>query len=354
MSGIEEIKIAGYRGIKSLELSGLRRINMILGNNNCGKSTVLEAILIGLVPSNALIPVQMNGYRNYFNFRKYDVALFFHNLDTDMPIIMDGLMSGGMPWNVNIKYFESERLNDESLLQDGSGLDATPTSRCGLLYNFSLGSEKYRSTIEFKKDPQSNNYKFSKNSTKKTRESFKVDYVAPNYSFDRFIATFNNIVTENETEGIIRVLQNVEPRITGLAVADGTVMANVGLKRMVPINMLGDGFKKLFAVLIAMYHVRGGMLIVDEIDNGLYYKSMRTLWSALLKAADELDVQVFASTHSKDSLLALKSVLTDELREQREDVKMFTLRKFKDDEVKAYAYDYEMFNHVLGQDIEIR
>ena len=85
-----------------------------------------------------------------------------------------------------------------------------------------------------------------------------------------------------------------------------------------------------------MYSVKGGILIVDEVDNGLHYKTMETLWTALLKSAKQLDVQVFVSTHSLDSLNALDEVLSHSCLESQQDVKIFTLRRGEEGEIANY------------------
>ena len=41
-----EVEINNFRGIKHLVLSDLRQINLLVGKNNCGKSTVLDGIFL--------------------------------------------------------------------------------------------------------------------------------------------------------------------------------------------------------------------------------------------------------------------------------------------------------------------
>ncbi|WP_455131716.1 AAA family ATPase, partial [Prevotella sp.] len=40
MNNIKDITIRNYRGIRYAEVSGMARVNVFLGNNNCGKSSV--------------------------------------------------------------------------------------------------------------------------------------------------------------------------------------------------------------------------------------------------------------------------------------------------------------------------
>lgn len=66
------------------------------------------------------------------------------------------------------------------------------------------------------------------------------------------------------------------------------------------------------------------------------------------------DIQVFLSTHGVDSLNALNTLLEGEMPECQSDVKIFTLRKNMQDELKSYDYQFEKFNYLLDREEEIR
>ncbi len=352
LNSILRISIRGFRGIKSVMIEDTRRVNVFLGNNNCGKSTVLEAIMILLGESKPSLPIELNASRNYYKSEKNSFSLFFHNLDTNTPVNIDASFGDGSQRNVCISYYERQKTDGIPMEElQNKGINTEPLLLHGLSYTYKDGDKEYRASVEVmdgeskKLHPEaSEKYPVRKNAT----------YIPPRYNFAYTVSSFNKIVKEKAKEDVLEILRNVEARIKDVVVVEDCVMVDVGLKKMIPINMLGDGVRKLFALIIALYEVKGGVLIMDEIDNGLFHKSMRTLWRALLKAAEELDVQLFASTHSMDSLLALKQVLSEELPEMQELVRIYTLRKDENDDVATYLYDYEVFNHVLNQEVDIR
>ena len=57
---------------------------------------------------------------------------------------------------------------------------------------------------------------------------------------------------------------------------------------------------------IALISAKGGVLLIDEIDTGLHYTVMADMWKLIAQTAAELDVQVFATTHSSDCVTALR------------------------------------------------
>ena len=75
-----------------------------------------------------------------------------------------------------------------------------------------------------------------------------------------------------------------------------------------PIGRLGDGAWRMLAMAIAITQCRGGVLLVDEIDTGLHHTVMADMWRLIFSAAKELDVQVFATTHSHDCVYSLASI----------------------------------------------
>lgn len=78
--------------------------------------------------------------------------------------------------------------------------------------------------------------------------------------------------------------------------------------RRIPIGSMGDGIWRLLGVALALTSARGGVLLIDEIDTGLHYSVLVDMWRLVFKTACSLDVQVFATTHSRDCYEALASV----------------------------------------------
>ncbi len=284
MCKITDIRIEGFRGINHLELNGLRWINVLLGNNNSSKSFALEAVMILMGASKPVLPIELNANRNYTGLQKDDLQLFFYELSTENRITIkaDFLDSGSR--NLQISYFESE-INRMPISEVGNA-DYSMQNNCyGLQYEYTDGEEKNTSKLLIRTDKNElSSHTSEKKSIRKTAA-----FVAPRYNFNDFIRHFNQIVTDKEKDSVLEVLRNVESRIKDIVIVGEKVMVDVGLSKLVPINVLGDGTRKMFTLITAMYSVKGGILIVDEVDNGLYYKTMETLWTALLRSAKQLD-----------------------------------------------------------------
>lgn len=349
MCKIKNIGIKNFRGIHSLRIEDLRRVNVILGSNNCGKSSFLEAVLIMMGANKPSLPVEMNINRNYAGFAKDDFAAFFHNLDIEKGITFEALYGDGVSRSVNINFFQ-EQINEikASDIQE-NGKAISPQWKYGLRFGCVDGGKEIYSSLSY--GTSENRLKFESSKSVKAIPAF---FMGARYNFNDYISHFNQIVEDKEKPSIIEALQTIEPRIKDIAVVGDTVKVDVQLQKLIPINLMGDGTRKLFTVATAMHNARNGILLIDEVDNGLYYKSMKSLWKMIVITAAKLDVQVFVSTHSVDSLHALNHLLTEGMPDYRNDVKIYTLRKDGQDDITCYPYEYEKFNYLLDMEEEIR
>ena len=82
MDGFKNIEIKNFRGIDHLKIDNFSRVNVFLGQNNSGKSTVLEAIAMLMSMSNPDVPQQINAVRARKPFSNFiDIKYFFRNMD---------------------------------------------------------------------------------------------------------------------------------------------------------------------------------------------------------------------------------------------------------------------------------
>ena len=118
------------------------------------------------------------------------------------------------------------------------------------------------------------------------------------------------------------------------------MLVDVGLAKRIPVNMMGDGARKIVSLLTAVYDCKDGALLVDEISNGFHYSVMCNLWKVLINAAIRNNTQLFITTHDTDSIKGLRDA---------------ALNKFDNiDELKAYHYSLESLDYSINQEIEVR
>src|ERR1700758_305841 len=101
---------------------------------------------------------------------------------------------------------------------------------------------------------------------------------------------------------ILPALQILEPRLQRLSLAplagESVIHGDIGLPQLVPIPFMGEGIRRVLSIVLAIANAPGGVVLIDEVENGLHYSVMRDVWKAIAVAARQMDVQVFATTHS--------------------------------------------------------
>ena len=131
----------------------------------------------------------------------------------------------------------------------------------------------------------------------------------------------------------------------------GLLEADIGLPGLIPVNLMGGGMAKFLSVGLAMLDYQDGVVLIDEIENGLYYSAQQKLWEAILNWAHELNVQVFATTHSQECIRAFNACAESTLFES--EAKLYRIER-KDEKFRAVDYTKNMLAESLESDWEVR
>lgn len=341
-----KIEIERFRGIRHASIEGFKQINLFFGKNNCGKSSLLESLFLASGLSNPLLPIRVNVMRGYSKARLNDLKLDFYNLDTSRPIHIR--MENEEKRDLDISLFEQSQNNVSINADDNNILSNVQEGKYGLKFDFKVNGRHYESQIRFD----------SANSTEATSivsdryaESLRCTYLSPKYDFNASIQGLKNILQNKDEHFIVEGLKIIEPRITDFIFADNEMLVDIGLAKRIPVNMMGDGARKIVSLLTAVYDCKDGALLVDEISNGFHYSVMGSLWKVLINAAVRNNTQLFVTTHDNDSIKGLRNAALNEFDDI---VAAFKLLKTSDDELKAYHYSLESLDYSINQEIEVR
>ncbi|MDR2706938.1 MAG: ATP-binding protein, partial [Planctomycetaceae bacterium] len=130
-----------------------------------------------------------------------------------------------------------------------------------------------------------------------------------------------------------------------------------GLNRPVPLHSLGDGVSRLFEIILSIVNVAGGICLIDEFENGLHWSVQEKVWEIIFKTAKDTNVQIFATTHSKDAVETFIEVAAKNQNEKNKQSNNFAgiiqMRKQNDKIIAQSIFGDEM-RKVLQYDIEVR
>lgn len=341
-----KIEIERFRGIRHALIEGFKQVNLFFGKNNCGKSSLLESLFLASGLSNPLLPIHVNFMRGYSKVRLNDLKLDFYNMDSSHQIHI--LIENEEKRDLKINLFEQKQNNVSLNADDTNILSNVEEGKYGLNFDFKINDRHFESQLLFE----------SANSTDATRivskhyvESLKCIYLSPKYDFNASIQGLKNILQNKDEHFIIEGLRLIEPRVKDFIFTDNEMLVDTGLAKRIPVNMMGDGARKIVSLLTAIYDCKDGALLVDEISNGFHYSVMRSLWDVLINAAIRNHTQLFVTTHDVDSIKGLRDAA---LENHRDIVAAFKLLKTSDDELKSYHYSLDSLDYSINQEIEVR
>jgi predicted ATPase len=174
---------------------------------------------------------------------------------------------------------------------------------------------------------------------------------------DNIVSMFASVVLTPDEQTVLQALHTIEPRIERIAsigtyktwsardLRGGIAMMVAG--KRIPIGSMGDGIWRLLGVALALVQARGGVLLVDEVDTGLHYSVLVDMWRLVLETARTLDVQVFATTHSRDCYEALAAVS----EAGRTDI---SLQRIERGKTEAIAFSEAELRQAAERGLEVR
>ena len=120
--------------------------------------------------------------------------------------------------------------------------------------------------------------------------------------------------------------------------------------RLIPLAFMGDGTRSLARFALAIANASDGVVLIDEIENGLHYSILTEIWGGIAELARQFNVQIFATTHSYECLTAAHRAFQ---KSEKYDFRLHRLDRIKDS-IKAATFDGEMLEAALRAKWEVR
>ncbi|WP_353259055.1 AAA family ATPase [Prochlorothrix hollandica] len=359
---LRSLKIENFRCFQNFELQELGQVNLLVGTNNSGKTSVLDAVKI-LMSSFDLETLKqvMAGRGEYVwdagSKREFDIRHLFygHTLQINHKLLItsdNGTDSGFIELfieEIDLKQgnrFENpEDFKELALMikrsNQNESLKLSLSAKQGLAYLY----PSVRSARRDFRDPESN---------------AKVQYVTSSaLTPQTMISLFDQLILTPEEDLVIESLRTIEPTIKRIAPSpDGSRFGDrcgfwvqfSGHDQRVPIGSLGDGIWRMLGLTLALVNARGGILLIDEIDTGLHFTVMADLWKLIWETAKRLDVQVFATTHNSDCWTSLATIANLE-NPSREGI---TIHRIEKDKPHSILFTEREIAIAANRGIEVR
>jgi AAA15 family ATPase/GTPase len=359
----KKIAIKGFRGIKELELDDFRQINLFVGKNNCGKSTILESLYLAISPTNAHLPVKINMFRGLQYLDENMWLTLFHKMSRDSNITISTELNNkderklviepNMKSATNVAITNTKIRNKTiDVSGDISGSSLMFPVINGLRIEYSVKQKNVKNWIKYNAQVTLDGNNLEITPPKGYKENLKGTYLNPQTIFLDIPKIFDEIQVRKQIDLIVDVLKEIDDSLVNLSLGKDVIYCDIGLDRLMPINVMGDGMYRLLAIVLAISTQQDGILLIDEIDTGLHYSTQEVLWNVIFKSAKKFNVQIFASTHSLECIKAFSSTYFNQLSKEV-DIKLYRIEK-RDDDIKAIDYDGEVLAASLESGWEMR
>ncbi len=373
---LHSLEIQNYRNLKHLTIERLGRVNLLIGKNNTGKTSVLEAIAIHINRGDIQFLLQLQTERGE-NYVRNDVsesggteiinalrtlsAMFsgrqiqFAQQNAILVGELKDTLFGPLTDTHNrtrirlVRFTEKYEFSDNApsdiprrrrtILDDDSddseailGLEVLSNQSNILirLKNIERGSRRINVAHLSRPNSQKSNYQFVR---------------TKNIERDINGTLWDKISLTKSEDEIINALRIIEQDIDRITFRNENELERIPVVKLrssndvVPLRAMGDGINRILTIILAMVNCENGYFLIDEFENGLHYSVQEQLWKVVFNVAERLNIQVFATTHSHDCIEAFASVLGSD-QAKKDFGYMIRLDNY-DGNIEATLYDSE-------------
>jgi len=358
----QSFEIKDFRCFHKLTISDLERVNLIAGTNNVGKTALLEALFLHCGAYNPELIIKINAWRGIETIKielgmwaETPWDLIFHQLDIsqDIELIGNNKLTGRRLLRLKIirdplelsKIKESLPYTTNNAEKILSSLESAQV--IGLEFEELQKHGKYYLIF----DPK----------------GIRTEPIPPPPPFPTFLQSarfrssfkeeaerFGKLQLQGKEDVLIKVLQLIEPRIRNLKMVvvagEPIIHGDIGLRRPLPLPAMGEGMVRLVSLLLLIGNAPTGVVLVDEIENGLHHSIMAKIWRAIGEVAREFNTQLFATTHSLECIIAAHKAFKEQ---GIYDFRLHRLDRLKDT-IKIVTYDQETLEASIESGLEVR
>ena len=329
---LTSIEIKNYRVFMDLVIPKFGRVNLVVGKNNVGKSTLLEALWLYSQKGNPSVLVDLLRSRDEYSRvsrfsedlkeRMWDIKnLFFSRAEIrdECPQITIGPVdSPKETFVIGIEWFVSKN-NDEGIIERQLVTDRSKKSEADP-FVVTLFGGKNRRLVRLDRLMERRFGGMLSDTAPIPGQLVRANGLDP----QEVAQLWDNIALTDLEDSIVLALHIIAPEVKRISflgnkeISERRIpVARVDdLPEPIPIRSMGEGMNRILGIVLAVVNSKNGILLIDEIESGLHYLAQPDIWRLIFRLAHRLNVQVFATTHSWDCISAFQIAASEDANDE--------------------------------------
>ncbi len=351
----KSFRAQNYRCFEDLIVEPLERVNLVAGKNNVGKTALLEAVWLHHEYHNPTLAYVTNLARGLTRFKPTEFLWeLFRKFDPRAEIRLSATCFEGPPSTVTIEL-PPRRLGHEfadasAFVKLGDDQRVPQSTVAVVQFTHEEGSdgnkEVYRAEVS--QDGEVLNAQPMREPTGAFLPAHQAE------TMEWLAERISDLAARRQEAQLVKILRVIEPRLKDLRVLQQSgapmIWGDIEPDDRLPLPSLGDGMRRLLRISVGLQVSKGGLLAIDEIENGFHYSVMKNVWKAIAAAAGDLDVQVFATTHSEECIRSAHEAFSES---ENYDFRLHRL-EYDNGVIKSVTYDQEALGFALKSGWEVR
>jgi AAA15 family ATPase/GTPase len=359
---IKNIRIQNFRYFEELKISGFDKINLISGKNNIGKTALLEALFLNSKPRPDTIFLLRQIRRESSKFRQSlpenTWNYFFFEENKNNPIEIEAILENDSSKKIEVFVDESVQNLEDTYQQDNNDDNEK-------LISLFSGSESVKSVMHLK-TTINNGEAFETLIMSSVKGIIARDIKVPDIKDAFFIPSFLRVGSrelaeefdksrlKDKEQELLSIFQVIDPSIISIetmTIGEGNIWVKKEGKKRLPLALFGDAINRIADIILRIVNNENSIILIDEIENGIHHSNQVAFWSILYRLAKELDVQIFATTHS---LEMIKSFIEAGAEYENMAAHFELTRNLKTGKIVAIKRDLDTLEYGISHNKEVR
>jgi energy-coupling factor transporter ATP-binding protein EcfA2 len=368
---IATLDIQNFRALRQLKIDHIGRVNLLTGRNNTGKSSVLEALRILVSDADPAIITSILRYREEESGSTdeselidseglFQLSSLFHGFprfSAELDPIVIASAGGHRPMRLSIRTGSLSERQERTMIPAPRQQVLFPDAEDLSALVIEAGATRRVLPLDYLRRYALRLSILRSEMAGDTR--LPCVYVSP-YGGEQTATLgklWDKIALSDLEKDVVDALRIIDPEISAVSMVGGegprqsrtAIVRTAGFPRPVPLRSFGDGLNRLFSIIVSLVNAKDGLLLIDEFENGMHYTVQEDAWRLIFKLAGHLDIQVVATTHSWDTVLAFQKVAG----EDPEEGALIRLSR-KGDEIVPTVFNEDELAVATRDQIEVR